>query len=130
MGFLAPAEQAAEVLTVATAMGKAALRPGPDAQATGSWPKARVFVLEDRTVVLVTPGPGPRTVERQTYLAEASDWNRTTSQLSVVLSDGAVLTVDAKGCGCNMGVVGSAGPTAEAYRLTKVRAPEWHTVST
>lgn len=130
MGFLAPAEPVAEVLTVATALGRATLLEGADGPAIGQWPKARVFVLADRTAVLVTPSAeNARAVDRQTFDVEASDWSRSAKVLTVVTSDGQILSVSAKGCGCGMGIVGNAGPTAEAYRLVKVRAPEWHTDS-
>lgn len=129
MGFLAPAQQAPEVLVVATAMGKANIRPDAESPATGAWAKARLFVLEDRTAVLVTPGPGPREVTRTSYLVAGSDWASASQTLTVVTDDGSIITMDARGCGCNMGMVGSAGPVDGAYRLSKVRAPEWHTVN-
>lgn len=128
MGFMASADQAPEILTVATAMGKASYAAGPDAPATQSWQKARLFVLEDRTAVLIIPDEG-RAVERLPYTVVASDWAATARRLTVVVDDGGILSLDGRGCGCNMGAVGGAGPVAGPYRLSKVRAPEWHTVS-
>lgn len=128
MGFLAPAPDVPEVLTVATLVGPAQL-------GGQRFPRARTFVLEDRTVVIVHQGPtGKGAIERLVLPVEASDFNSKTKQLSVIIGGedpgmaGTALTVT-NHCGCGWGAVTNAGPTDGPYRLTKVRVPEWHTVT-
>lgn len=87
-------------------------------------PKCRVFVMEDHSVVLITPGDGG--LVRQSFEAVGAGFERATQTLTVHLSSGQTLTVFGKGCGCGMGAVGNAGPTEDPYRLSKVRAPEWY----
>lgn len=122
MGFLDGGDDdRAEWLVVASARGRVTL--GSTVHAKG-----RVFVMEDRSVVLVLPGEGGRGVRRVEYVALTSEWHPASKALRVTLSDGHTLSVDASGCGCGMGAVGNAGPSEERYRLTKVRAPEWHSI--
>lgn len=91
-------------------------------------PKARVWVLEDRTAVLVLPAAG-RGVERRTEALTASSWDGGRKLLTAVTEDGQDLRLDGRGCGCNMGAVGNAGPVDGRYNIVRVRTPEWHEVS-
>jgi hypothetical protein len=131
VGFMTKSEPPLEVLTVATAMGKAQLlRPDDDGtmRQVEYWGKARLFVLEDRTAVLIVGAPGGG-IERIVADILESAWVTGSRQLSVVVVDGDVLVLDGQGCGCGMGAIGNAGPVDGAYRLSRVRAPEWHTVT-
>jgi len=121
MGFVnASPDDRVEYLIVASARGK--LRIGSVQHA-----KARLFVLEDRTAVVVLPDPGGGLVW-STYAVDTSSYDPPSETLTVRLADGGELALDARGCGCGMGAVGNAGPVDGPYRLTAVRAPEWHTV--
>lgn len=123
MGFLGAAQDTRqEFLVVVSARGKLDL----DGEHYG---KARVFVLEDRTVTVVTPVK-PRGLEWRTYTVESSTWNPPSKLLTVTFAgDNGGLALDAGGCGCGMGAVGNAGPIDGPYKLVKVRSPEWHTVT-
>lgn len=120
MGFIdaAPREQ---VHTVATLAGRATL-------GSTSWPKARVYLLEDRQAVLIVPDPDNRgKVVRIPFDVTTSTWDAREKSLVMLTQDGE-LAVDGKGCGCGMGAVGSAGPVEGRHDLIRVRAPEWHVV--
>lgn len=109
-----------EVLAVHTVNGK--LWVGTD-----HFPKARVWLLDGREAVLCTPGAAGA-VERRTEALVASSWDPRTKVLTAETTDGRTIRLDGKGCGCNMGVVGNAGPLDGPYRITRVRTPDWHTV--
>lgn len=124
MGFLtAPDDTRIEFLVVATARGKLHVDNGETGE---NIPKARVFVLEDRTVTVIRPGTGKQKLQWASYAVDTSHYNAVTRQLTVALADGGVLTVDGQNCGCGMGAVGNAGPIDGPYKLTPVRSPEWH----
>lgn len=90
-------------------------------------PKARVWLLESQEVVMVLPGTG-NAVERRTEPLTASEWSPSGKVLTVTTESGETIRVDGRGCGCNMGVVGSAGPVEGRYHVVRTRTPEWHTV--
>lgn len=133
MGFLAPAPDVPEIRTVATLTGPAELT-GPQGERLERWPRARTFVLEDQTLVVIHQAGRGAALERSEYPVAASDYNSRTKRLSVVIGGddpalaGAALTVT-NHCGCGWGAITNAGPTDGPYRLTKVRTPEWHTVT-
>jgi hypothetical protein len=124
MGFTGTRPPRVQVLTVATVNGSVT--------ALGrQHPKARVWLLEDRTVVLCIPDKtAPGRVRRETYAAAVSHarWQNRSKLLTVTLlgEAGGTIVVNAKGCGCGMGAAGNAGPTAEAYDVVRVRQPEWY----
>ncbi len=122
MGFSKTAvDTRVEVPVVVSARGKLTLLGVHHA-------KARVFVLENKTAVVVLPNPNDRKqLLRTSYEVLGSEWQPAV-KLMIVHLDVGVLMLDANGCGCGMGAVGNAGPTAEPYRLVNVRAPDWHTV--
>jgi hypothetical protein len=124
MGFTGTAPPRQQVLTVATVNGSV--------RALGeTYPKARVWLLEDRTVVLCVPDrTAPGRVRRESYngAVESAHWAARSKQLTITLGGGETVAVNAKGCGCGMGAAGNAGPTAGAYDVVKVRQPEWYTV--
>jgi hypothetical protein len=129
MGYLV-AEPSVGVEVVTTAAGKV------DVAGT-RYPKARVWLLADMTAVVCLPvvktsveGVSNGGIERRVLEGVlGSSWSEKTKLLTVNLSNGLSLTVDAKGCGCGMGAVQNAGPVAGRYTLNRVRRPEWHTVS-
>lgn len=126
MGFLtAPDDVRTEFLVVVTARGKLQAQGGA---LDGAHAKARVFVLEDRTAVVILPDTGPRKLRWYTFAVDSSTYNAATRKLTVTLADpdAGVLTVDGQNCGCGMGAVGNAGPADAPYKLTPVRSPEWH----
>jgi len=129
MGFTGEAPPREQVLTVATVNGRV--------QALGeSFPKARVWLLEDRSLVLCVPDrEAPGRVRRVAYGPVVSaSWAAKQKALSVTVELGedtgvGVITVDARGCGCGMGAAGNAGPTAGKFDVVRVRTPDWYTVS-
>lgn len=124
MGFIdAAPDDRVEYLVVETARGT--MRLG-----VAAYEKARVFVLENRTVVVVLPGPeDPDALSWDTYAVDTANYSPVTKILTVRLADGGELVLDGNGCGCNMGAVGNAGPNGGPYKLTPVRNPEWYTVT-
>jgi len=127
MGFLRTGEDnRQEFLVVATARGKLHIDNGETGE---NYAKARVFVLEDRTAVVIVPDDSPRKLHWETFVVDSSSYNPATRQLVVALANGSVLTVDGQNCGCGMGAVGNAGPIDGPYKLTPVRNPEWHTAA-
>ena len=97
----------------------------------GTHPKARVWLLEDRTLVLCVPDKtAPGRVRRQRYdgAVRAARWQNRSKLLTVELTGDSspTVTVNAKGCGCGMGAAGNAGPEPGAYDVVRVRQPEWY----
>lgn len=126
MGFLNGAtEDRVEFPVVASARGR--LTVDLPERGIVMHPKARVFILEDRTAVLVTPGDAPGTVAREVFAVDTSMWVPHAKRLTASFVGGGGIDLDGSGCGCGMGAVGNAGPSDGGYRLTPVRAPEWHT---
>jgi hypothetical protein len=129
MGFTGEAPPREQVLTVATVNGRVS--------ALGEqFPKARVWLLEDRSVVLCVPDrAAPGRVRRVAYGPVVSAaWDKRAKALSVTVALGedmgeGTITVDARGCGCGMGAAGNAGPTAGKFDVVRVRTPEWYTVT-
>lgn len=108
-----------------------------------SHPQSRHWVLADRTAVLILPGdPSIHMggVVRHVFNVVSSSWNRRNKTLSSLVkhpSDPDVLFVistNGKGCACNQGQAGSAGPIAEPYDIAMLNTtdPEfdWYTVIT
>lgn len=125
MGFIdSDADDRVEYLVVAQARGK--LKVTGDGEVR-NYPKARLFVLEDRTAVAVIPGSDGLTWEN--YPVGSSRLDSRSKLLTVTTTSGSELVLDGEGCGCNMGEVGNAGPADGPYRMTGVRDPEWHTVA-
>lgn len=125
MGFSGPAPVRDQILTVATLNGSA--------QILGrSHPKARVWLLEDRSLVVCLPDrTAPGRVRRES-LGEVAQavWNERTKILLATLSGGGTVTVNARGCGCGMGAVGSAGPTeSKHFDVVRVRQPDWYVLA-
>lgn len=107
------------VHTVYTSAG--ALRVGEQ-----MWPKARLWVLEDRTIVAIVPGDSISEVERIT-IGEAVSGVLARGEATFTLS-GSDETVQfrERTCGsCGMGAVGSAGPVEGKWRMERIRLPEW-----
>lgn len=123
MGFLV-SSTGHEVRVVHTVAGKLWLRGEHH-------PKARVWLLEDREAVLAIPArqSGGSPVERIVERLTGSEWSGGRKLLTATLEDGGELRLDGRGCGCNMGAVGSAGPVEGQYHIVRVRTPDWHVVS-
>ena len=132
MGFLVAAEPRPVFNVVATVAGKGTVRGR-------TVPRARLYVLEDRTAVLCLPAESGKGVDRETLLVDTSSWSPSTKMLTVTgyteesLAEEqplpVVFMVDGRGCGCGLGAVGNAGPVVGKYQIERVRAPEWHTVT-
>lgn len=106
------------VLTVYTAPGKVSV---------GSvvHPKARLWVLEDRQVVVCVP-EHPRGVQRL-QLGAAVELRKTSPrQHTLAMEDGSTVTIEEASCACGMGRAGSAGPVDGKWKMDRVRAPEWY----
>lgn len=125
MGWLSPADDdRVEYLIVASNRGKLHLETPENG--VEMFAKARVFVMEDRTVAVALPSGEPGKVAWRYFVAASSTYSPPTKMLAVNLENGGILRLDGSGCGCGMGAVGNAGPVDGPYRLTPVRAPEWH----
>lgn len=126
MGFLKPAAETKTIDTVATGIGRADVLGVKH-------PKSRLWILADRTAVLVVPAdPGQRNMVRLKFDVDASSWDKRTKVLALVTPDGDIVSVDGGGGGCTpcqMGRVANAGPVEGQYRVARVRTPAWHTVS-
>jgi len=108
-------------LTVYTAPGKVTT---PDSFHL----KARIWVLEDRQVILCVPGH-PRGVERL-HLGTVSVLRRSAPKaLTLEMEDGSSIQVVEANCACGMGAAGSAGPVDGRWKIERVRAPEWYITS-
>lgn len=126
MGFMRSSPERPTVETVATASGRVTVLDGETQ--VGSWAKARLWVMADRQAVLVTSSDG-REVSRAVYEVETAHNDRRRRELVVETTSGQLLVASTAGCGCGMGVVGSAGPIDGPYRVVRVRAPEWFEVT-
>lgn len=127
MGWSKPATDRETVEVVAIGTGKV----------TGPWsgPKARLWLLGNRTMVLVRPHPSdPKEVVRTVLEVETASNDRRAKRLSVTTFDqGAegptsTWSVSTAGCGCGLGVISSVGPIDGPYRSVRIRPPEWYTV--
>lgn len=121
MGFL-QAPDRVEIGVVATSMGIVT-------HGGTTYQKGRVWILDDHRLILCVPGPNRTGVTRiELGVVAISNWKSRSKQLSVTFENGSTLGVNAKGCGCGAGAVGNAGPVAEPHHISRVRAPEWHTI--
>ena len=89
-------------------------------------PKTRVWLLADRTAVIITPNVQQSDVLREVRDIESAVFKRAEQTMVISLDGGETLVVDGKGCGCGFGVVANAVPTDEPHRLVNVRHPDWY----
>lgn len=127
MGFMRTAPERPTVETVATASGKVTLLNSEAGTQVAHWPKARLWILADRTAVVVW-SPDGKTVERTAHDVVASSHDRRARMMTVQTTAGLTITAPTGGCGCGMGVVGSAGPVEGPYKVVRIRTPDWHEV--
>lgn len=119
MGFLSPAPPRTLCNVVETSIGKV-FWPG------GSNSKARVWLMEDRSTVICVAGPDG--VNRIIFEGIVGvTYNRAAKETVVTLGEEQTVVIDARGCGCGMGAVGSAGPIEGPYDVQRVRA-DWYVV--
>lgn len=130
MGFMRTGTDRPTVEVVAIGTGKV----------SGPWsgPKGRIWLLGDRTMVLVRPDPTtPGGVIRDCFDVESSIDDRRGKRLVVITTPPAHLSggaearweVSTAGCGCGMGAVGAVGPIDGPYHTVRVRTPDWHAVA-
>ena len=122
MGYLRPSPPREEIFTVLTLVGRASLPDGRDFR------KSRLWVLEDRRVVLVVPGETSGTVERLELgqAVELQLTDRRSQEHKVIFGDLSEMNFRPARCNCGMGVVGSASITDDPWELVKVRRPDWY----
>lgn len=95
-------------------------------------PKTRVWLLETRQAVVITPAADGRSVQRETYDIESATHlvrdEKMIINMSTPGSDSPAtpLVLDMKGCGCGFGVVANAAPMDVPHRLMTVRSPDWY----
>lgn len=108
------------VNTVFTAPGK--LKIGTD-----QYRKARLWVLEDRTVIAVVPGTEDGGVWRRNLGLAERIVRTSRRELRVELAEDPDLAVEIteSDCGCGMGYVASAGPVLGKWKIVRVRRPDW-----
>lgn len=106
------------VLTAYTAPGKISV-------GGTLYQKARLWVLEDRQVIIVRNHPSGRGVER--IALGATTLMTRTGRRSVIaeLESGETLSIEEASCACGMGAAGSAGPVEGRWKIERVRRPEW-----
>lgn len=136
MGFTGQAPPRVVIAAVATLNGSAQVSLGGNGR---QHPKARVWLLEDASVVLCIPDKtAPGRVRREHLgLAASAHWRERSKLLTVTVRDAedpaielGTLVVNAKGCGCGMGAAGNAGPTEDKrFDVVRVRQPEWYVVT-
>ena len=91
-----------------------------------SWNPARVWVLDDRRVIVRHRDPDKRGRVALTDLGPASLLQVRNSRLQARFGAGAVASVVGAECNCGMGAVGIAGPTDERHKLARVAPdPTW-----
>lgn len=106
------------VLTVYTA-------PGKVTAGAMHYPKARLWVLEDRQVVVCAPEQ-PRGVLR-VQLGLLTELRRSgPRQHTLTMEDSSTVVIEEASCACGMGRAGSAGPVDGKWKMDRVRAPEWY----
>lgn len=120
MGFLAPAPPRTPVTIVETGAGKV-FWPG------GQSAKSRIWIMADRSVVICVAAPGGGINRIVFEDIESAVLNRPTHTTLITLEDQRTVTLDARGCGCGMGAVGSAGPIEGPYEVQRQRA-DWYTI--
>lgn len=115
MGFQTTSEPRVDVNVVATAQGRISY---------GSTNyKGRVWLLDDQTAVICS-SQGKNVVRTIVGSISEASFDRRSKMLRIQ-SDSGPITVDAKGCGCNLGVAGNAGPVEGRYQVHRVRA-DWY----
>lgn len=106
------------VLTVYTA-------PGKLTHGSMTYPKARLWVLEDRQVIACVPEQ-PRGVLR-IQMGLVSELRKTAPrQHTLTMEDGSTSVLHEASCACGMGRAGSAGPVDGKWKMDRVRRPEWY----
>lgn len=121
MGFLSPPPERTQCSVVETGIGKV-FWPG------GQNSKARLWMMEDRTAVICIAGPdGVNRIEFSGIVAAVMSPSK--KETTVTLEDGGQIVLDARGCGCGMGAIGSAGPVPGSYDVNRVRADWYSTVA-
>lgn len=94
-------------------------------------PKMRLWVLADRTAIVITPAEGGTKILRETYRVESGTLLRREKKMVVNLypaedaEQATPLLLDSNGCGCGFGIVSNAPPTDEPHFISNVRAEEW-----
>lgn len=148
MGFLKKATPRVEVQIVQSTHGQTFVTwptnmtaSGADLPALpvgGAHPQSRHWVLADKTAVLILnadPSHYPGGVIRHTFNVVQSSWNNRTKVLSSLVEHPSdpdvhfVISTNGKGCNCNQGQAGSAGPIGEPYEIKMVNSDtvEWYT---
>lgn len=120
MGFFAPPEPRTLTMVVETGIGSV-FWPG------GQNSKARLWLMEGNVAIICVNAPDGG-VNRISFEGVVSAvYVRSQQETTVLLGDGSQIVLDARGCGCSMGAVGSAGPVEGPYEIVRVRA-DWYTV--
>ena len=90
------------------------------------WAKARLWILEDRSIMAIVPGQNGADVER-IPLGTVEEAVRVRGEVTITLTDSdEPIRFRERTCGsCGMGAVGSAGPVEGKWRMERVRLPEW-----
>lgn len=102
--------------------------PGQLKIGSEQWRKARLWVLEDHTVIAVVPGEGEGGVWRRN-LGTAERIVRVARRevrVELVEDPGLEIALTEADCGCGMGYVASAGPVTGKWKIVRVRRPDWY----
>lgn len=86
--------------------------------------KSRLWVLEDRTVVVVVAGSTGVPIWETIGNAEKLCRDLRNRTISGTLDSGEFFFREAS-CACGMGSLGSAGPTPHRWEMFRVRRPDW-----
>lgn len=93
-----------------------------------SFRKARLWVLEDHTGIVVVPGYEGKGVSRimagrvTSLIKNGSDYTAT------IEDDDRSIQVRESSCLCGFGEVGTAGPVDGRWRILRVRKPDWYEI--
>lgn len=109
-----------EFRVVLTAAGRAITPDG------GALSKAKIFLLEDKRLVVVHPDESGRRATRSEFELESASFSNKNARFTT--TDGRTVQFLKANCNCGMGVVAHAGITDDGREiLTKVRPPDWVT---
>lgn len=84
--------------------------------------KARMWLLEDREVVMATSTPDFQ-IQRVSFPVESAVINKKTAVIA--LGNGSQIKMQLKNCNCGMGILGAAKVVDGRHRIQRVVPPEW-----
>lgn len=97
---------------------------GRTVSSAGAMSKTKIFLLEDRQLVVIYPN-AQNQAARTFHSLESAEFS-TSGNAAFYTDTGEKITFFKADCNCGMGVVGYAGITEDGREiLTKVRPPEW-----